>query len=313
MSELHIIETTWNRDKAAIQSVRRKVFVEEQGISEDDEWDEMDSDSTHLLALLNDQPVGTARLVIRDKDQQPVFNSCSELASIGRLAVLPQYRRHNIASQLLSIATACARRSVNAVFIHAQTYCLPLYEKQGFIAIGDSFDEVGIPHQKMCRDFSKEKHKLLKNVDDFRLQCDHLVRSTRQDLRLLSTHLDFLLYDRSAFVDAVSQLARYSRFSDVRLLIKDPGPLIEKGHRLLDLSRRLSDKIQIRIAPWELEDKDRAYLIGDDKYLLMKNDDLDYQGFVDFNAPLQSRDIIAEFDRIWTHSHKSADFRQLSF
>ena len=77
----------WPEDRDTLSHIRRLVFIEEQNVPEDMEWDEYDATSTHYLASLNGQTIATARL---KPDGQ-----------IGRMAVLPPYRNQGIGSKLM--------------------------------------------------------------------------------------------------------------------------------------------------------------------------------------------------------------------
>ncbi|HWJ06988.1 MAG TPA: GNAT family N-acetyltransferase [Steroidobacteraceae bacterium] len=139
--------TDWTRDVAAIQRVRRAVFIEEQRIDEREEWDDLDPVVTHALcyagsASTNRDPVGTGRLEPTGK--------------IGRVAVLPQYRGTGagvaIMHRLMDLA---AERGFHEVYLNAQTSARGFYERLGFRTDGPEFDEVGIPHQRMRRAVEK--------------------------------------------------------------------------------------------------------------------------------------------------------------
>ena len=133
----------WTHGIAAIQSVRRAVFIEEQRIDEREEWDDLDPGVTHALAYAcpvsaNRDPVGTGRLEPTGK--------------IGRVAVLPQYRGSGagvaIMRRLMDLAV---ERGLREVYLNAQTSARGFYERLGFRADGPEFDEVGIPHLRMRR------------------------------------------------------------------------------------------------------------------------------------------------------------------
>jgi predicted GNAT family N-acyltransferase len=133
----------WADQRAAIQRVRRTVFIEEQGIAEREEWDEHDPVVPHVLAYVGPpsgkrDAVGTGRLEPTGK--------------IARVAVLPQYRGTGaglaIMRRLLELA---AERGFEEVYLNAQVYARGFYEQLGFRADGPEFDEVGIPHQRMRR------------------------------------------------------------------------------------------------------------------------------------------------------------------
>jgi predicted GNAT family N-acyltransferase len=120
-------------------SIRLRVFVREQGVPEEIEWDDDDRRAIHFLALVSGKAVGTARLVMRRGG-----------AKIGRMAVLKSYRRKGIGKKLLkrSIETA-NRRGAQKIYLHAQVPVIGFYETRGFRCVGPVFKEAGISHRKM--------------------------------------------------------------------------------------------------------------------------------------------------------------------
>ena len=137
MSEpLEIRVADWPADADTVASIRRRVFVEEQGVPAELEWDGRDPECAHVLALVNRDPVGTGRLLPTGK--------------IGRLAVLASSRRHGVGSRLLRRLTELAReRGLPEVHLHAQVSALPFYAAHGFVAEGREFEEAGIAHRRM--------------------------------------------------------------------------------------------------------------------------------------------------------------------
>ena len=127
----------WHANRAELQSIRRKVFVEEQRVPEDLEWDEEDARCQHVLAHApNGEAVGTGRLLAD--------------GHIGRMAVLEPWRRRGIGSALLVTLLEIAREHrFESVRLHAQTHALGFYAKHGFTPVGDEFMEAGIPHYMM--------------------------------------------------------------------------------------------------------------------------------------------------------------------
>jgi predicted GNAT family N-acyltransferase len=135
------IETVQYQDRmVAINQIRTQVFQEEQGVPAKLEFDGLDAGATHLLAQINGEAVGTAR--IREIDGNTV--------KIERLAVLPNYRKQGIGKQLMvSALSAITQRGKFLVIVHAQEYIIQLYQQLGFEVVGEKFNEAGIPHVKM--------------------------------------------------------------------------------------------------------------------------------------------------------------------
>ena len=137
-----IREIDWATGKEALGAVRFKVFVEEQHVPEDEEWDAQDATSRHVLAAAPDgTPIGTGRL-LRD-------------GHIGRMAVLKEWRGRGVGSALMARLLLLAREARHEVVrLHAQTHALGFYEKLGFVAEGEEFMEANIPHFVMTRSVS---------------------------------------------------------------------------------------------------------------------------------------------------------------
>lgn len=123
-------------------AIRMRVFVEEQGVDPALEIDDDDAVAWHVLARLDGEPAGTARLVMLDQLR----------AKIGRVAVLPEYRGHGIATQLVKLLMEYARREGRTqAILDSQLPVMPLYEKLGFTAVGEVFLDADILHRRMIR------------------------------------------------------------------------------------------------------------------------------------------------------------------
>ncbi|MHA3979804.1 GNAT family N-acetyltransferase [Halovulum sp. GXIMD14794] len=120
-------------------SLRREVFVREQQVPEEEEFDEHDISATHIVAIAEGEVVGTLRLV-----------SAVEHVKIGRVAVRKSARGRGIARAMLAYGMESARRRGWEKFhLAAQLDKLAFYERLGFVAYGEVFDDAGIPHKSM--------------------------------------------------------------------------------------------------------------------------------------------------------------------
>ena len=143
-ADVELRPATWADDREALQSVRRRVFIEEQRIPESEEWDDVDPVARHVLVFArNRDAIGTGRLEPTGK--------------IGRVAVLPQYRGGGVGSLIMGhLVNHATESGFTKVYLHAQAAARGFYERLGFRADGPVFDEVGIPHQRMTLGIGRE-------------------------------------------------------------------------------------------------------------------------------------------------------------
>ncbi|MGH6628644.1 MAG: GNAT family N-acetyltransferase [Burkholderiales bacterium] len=129
----------WNVDRGALRAVREQVFVREQAVPIELEWDEFDSLCQHVVAEAAGQAIGTGRLLPD--------------GHIGRMAVLESWRGRGVGSALLEALLRLARdRGIRRVRLNAQSRSMAFYRRHGFVAEGEEFIEAGIPHRSMWRD-----------------------------------------------------------------------------------------------------------------------------------------------------------------
>jgi len=146
--ELQLLD--WSDAKSLAKVIRTTVFIQEQQVPETEEWDDEDSSSLHIVAILNDKAVATARLTQEGK--------------IGRMAVLKAYRKQGIGSMMLVKLIEIAKpRGLQHITLWSQTHAQRFYKKHGFITYGDEFLDAGIPHIKMTL---KIKRALLTKLEN---------------------------------------------------------------------------------------------------------------------------------------------------
>ncbi len=140
---------------------------------------------------------------------------------------------------------------------------------------------------------------LIDELDDFSRHSLQVVESSRREVLLLSKTLDPAIYDNELFYQGILDLARRDRNVQVKILVKDIKPLVQHGHRILNLARRLSSKIEIRKLLIKPEKDSITYLIGDRKHLLYMHEDQVYNGFVNYEAAQESKSLADEFTYLW--------------
>jgi predicted GNAT family N-acyltransferase len=139
-------------DREACFTVRKEVFVGEQGVPEDIEYDAYDAVALHVLAVREDGvPLGTGRLLFGEAAAGKTGGDAS-VGSLGRLAVTREARGLGVGAALVrGVEEAARARGLTAVDLHAQTHALGFYERLGYVAYGPEFPDAGIPHRAMRR------------------------------------------------------------------------------------------------------------------------------------------------------------------
>ncbi|MFI9830688.1 MAG: GNAT family N-acetyltransferase [Streptomyces sp.] len=139
-------------DREMCFAVRKQVFVVEQGVPEDLEYDAYDAVAVHVLAVRDDGvALGTGRLLFGPRAAEKVGGDLT-LGSLGRLAVAEEARGLGVGVALVrAIEDAARARGLAAVDLHAQTHALGFYERLGYEAYGPEYLEAEIPHQGMRR------------------------------------------------------------------------------------------------------------------------------------------------------------------
>jgi predicted GNAT family N-acyltransferase len=124
-------------------AIRRTVFVEEQHVAAEEEYDEYESTSTHFLAKTDDgTPCGTAR-----------WRRTSKGIKMERFAVLSECRGKGVGKALVQAVLNDIFNQqpepIERIYLHAQVTAMPLYAGFGFVPVGPMFEEAGIQHYKM--------------------------------------------------------------------------------------------------------------------------------------------------------------------
>ncbi len=137
---IHVSTVQWEHAQDTLRDIRREVFVVEQQVPEDDEWDDQDQAAVHFLAtdLSNGLAVGTARFLPSGK--------------ITRMAVRQPYRHRKVGSQLLAaVLRYAANHGFDKVYLDAQISAIGFYKRVGFVREGEIFLDAGIEHVRMTK------------------------------------------------------------------------------------------------------------------------------------------------------------------
>lgn len=138
-----MIQTVWyesGEDYTPSRQIRETVFVEEQGYTLEEEFDEYDAVCPHLVLFEGEIPVATGRLILLPDGT----------AKLGRIAVLKSHRGKHLGAKIVEDLLEKAKLlGAKRAYVSAQCYAIPFYNKFGFKEYGEEYPDGRIPHMDM--------------------------------------------------------------------------------------------------------------------------------------------------------------------
>ena len=136
-NNIEVLKVADEENLNKVYEIRRIVFVKEQNCPPELEW-EFEDVSIHFLALVDNLPAGACRWRKTDLGFK-----------LERFAVLKEFRGKGVAQSLITSVLNDLPVSADYIYLNAQLQAMPLYEKFGFVKVGEEFEEAGIQHYKM--------------------------------------------------------------------------------------------------------------------------------------------------------------------
>ena len=281
-----------------LRAVRETVFVQEQQVPIEEEWDALDPLCRHVIARdQNRLPIGTGRLTPERR--------------IGRMAVLTEWRGQGVGEAMLAALIEQARNlGWPTVSLNAQVSAEDFYARHGFIPHGERFYEAGIEHQSMRR--ALQGATAVENAAGGVAALLAITAQARRSLRIYSRELDPGLLDDPRALDALRRFATRMRGAEVQILLQDAGTPQRTLAPLLTLAQRLPSVFAFREVR---EPVDKAYasafIANDLGGYYFRTLGHRYDGETDLEGAGRARQLRDEFGRFWERARPCTEFRAL--
>lgn len=241
--EINIV--SWDDAQTALRLIRQKVFIDEQEVPENLEWDNFDKQATHILGKEGNRPVACARLL---SDGQ-----------LGRLAVLKDYRSHGWGGRILRYAEEyLLEKKHSKVFLNSQANSYNFYYKNGYRPTDKMMWDANIPHiemQKILKRPNPASKTYILTHDDDNHTSEQAIASavwfqiassqSRREITIQIHDLAHPIFNNPACLANLATFIRQSRQTHIRVLIHNEIPGLAE-HPLLRLRQRMSSRIKIR-------------------------------------------------------------------
>ncbi|MEO6799238.1 MAG: GNAT family N-acetyltransferase [Rhodanobacter sp.] len=313
LQHFHVEIADWSRadQRDALLDLRHKVFIEEQHVPEQRERDGLDGDCWHVLARdAAGQPIGCGRLTPAHK--------------IGRMAVLPDWRGQGVGVALLRELISRARtQGWPEVALDAQVSAIGFYERAGFVAHGEEFEDAGMAHRSMrvsltdtgirppspLHDIGTLPASTRDEIAAARLQ---LLGDARHRLAIRLPVLDDENYASVQELDQLRRIAISGRSALIRVLLHDPDAALRNDHRLIALAQRLPSSIQIRVPVDEVDlTWASACLLNDVGGYLFLPDAQRTRGRAARSHRANAAPLQQHFDEVWDRSERASVLQSL--
>ncbi len=312
-TEFRVEPADYQTDFQDLRRVRESVFVVEQNVPIELEWDALDPLCRHVLARDNtNRAIGTGRLTPEGK--------------IGRMAVLPEWRGKGVGESLLQALVDQTRTlGWKEVILNAQASAIDFYTRYGFEPVGARFQEAGIEHQTMRRAIepletgSEPLHPSLRprfdtveTLEQAIVTSAWLIANGRREICLLSRDLDYPICANISVLDAVRSYATAGVGGVLRVLLFDPIAPQQQANPWLELAQRLPSAFAFRTIE---EPTDRqypsAFLITDRGGVYFRSIGSRIEGEACDGAPARARQLRELFNRMWEGARPCTEYRAL--
>ncbi|GAB1595965.1 GNAT family N-acetyltransferase [Lysobacter claricitrinus] len=279
-----------------LRAIRDVVFVGEQRVPVELERDELDAACTHVLARdAEGRPIGTGRLAPNGK--------------IGRMAVLGDWRGRGVGrAMLLRLLDAARAAGLSDVMLHAQVDAERFYAADGFLPVGERFEEAGIVHQEMRR--SLDRPAAVETAAQAIAATVGIATNTRRAMVIYSREMDPGLLDHADVITALRRLA--TRGGEVRVLLQDVDAPQRAHAPLIALAQRLSSAFSIRVIeePVDLT-YPSAFLANDTGGWYFRTLGHRVEGETQLDGAARVRQLRTVFDSAWERARPATELRAL--
>ena len=146
--------------------------------------------------------------------------------------------------------------------------------------------------------------------DENKVATIKMTQQFRRTIDIISRNIEPFIYDDAEFIEAIKKNLLNNRRSLVRILVTDPKSIVQKGHRLFNLSHTLSSYIKFRIPNEDYKNtNDSLFLADNTGYIHRLNDDR-FEGTLNFNDQRVSKHLLRTFDEIWSKASPDPNLRQ---
>lgn len=315
LQEFQVVPADYTADFDALRLVRETVFVQEQQVPLDEEWDDLDPQCEHVLALdLQHRPIGTGRLTPGRK--------------IGRMAVMKDWRGRGVGEALLLALMERARaRGWDEVSLHAQVAAEGFYARAGFVPEGERFWEAGIEHVTMRRALeplplrpeglgarpapaSQPVHEVTSLADAVDATVA-VIETAPRSLVIYSRDGDLPLLGHARVIDALRVALTAHRDATLRVILQQTEDL-GASHPLIALSQRLASRIELR-SPTDPVDRREpgAWIAAERGGFFHRPLAHRFSGEASPMAPARAQQLIAAFDPVFERCEPCTQFRAL--
>ncbi|MDG1206529.1 MAG: GNAT family N-acetyltransferase [Pseudomonadales bacterium] len=269
---------------------------------------------------------------------------------ISRLSVDANFRRQGVGQSLIGSVTLKAQRfGIKEVNFIDRLTNAAFYTNAGFANNGESFEQDGQVLQRFSKQIKPVKSiekvtsstiadhyqsrdaqnteashdeptyrlgednrlLLLRKEEEFRQVIVEMCKQAVHSLRILSPVLDHKLFDNDELMEICSALARRNRYTEIQILLYDPHRVIKNGHALLEISRRLSSSISIKLVHPELRQLNHEYILVDGAGVIHRQDSEAYEGSANFRDVTENNRFGRQFRSRWESGLFDPNLRRL--
>lgn len=305
MSNIKVELCPWADNQDTLQDIRKQVFVVEQNVSEELEWDGKDEEATHFIAFIDDTAVACARII----------DGCY----IGRMAVMAPYRNLGLGAALIKkIRDYAEQKHLPVLKLSAQCHAFNFYRKNDFLATSKPYEDAGIPHIDMqCKVFSETDSllplyelgvdKVTHESEDFlssKGYLDILLSQCQRSITICLKDLHHPFCNDAYLIDQIKKLSKQKRYFNVHILLNFYHPSYNE-HSLFRLQSRLPSFVEIKLTDeslttqWVIDGKARFTYDHDSSR-------------VNYNEQAEIKHFMERFKKWWHNAKYIQEARRLS-
>lgn len=288
----------YERDIDDLRAVREPVFVHEQRVPIEEEWDALDPLCLHVVARdAEGRAIGTGRLTPEHK--------------LGRMAVLPGWRGRGVGDAMLAALVDLARQQGwRELALNAQVSASGFYTRHGFVPYDARFHEAGIEHQAMRRKL--DGPTAIETRDAAVAITTALATRARRSLWIYSRELDPGLFDAPEVLDALRHLAVGGHGGEIRILLQDADAPQRAHAPLIPLAQRLPSVFQFREVGDPVDrDYASAFIANDAGGYYFRTLGHRFDGEADLDGPGRARQLVETFRPVWERARPVSEYRAL--